>query len=247
MDIVNREEVDNTNYSPLQYQCKLGKNQLIFEALIDTCACGGNYIDQNVAQRLLQRQDNNVVMKKGAEPLGLEGFNGKAGPTVTHYIEVEMTVGRHWEQNCRFEVTDLGKPKVMIGKNWLKEHGCVIDMANQELWFYGGHCSHEGAPKKISEPDQSRIIQLALPQPGEANPQSQRTRPTSSNKNLNRRVQKKLPKGMGVKDLQPGEKERIDKSTTSKHSSVRCTTPQYLEYEEGEEPEELKYYLQRRD
>jgi hypothetical protein len=271
---MDRKE-DKIDYSPLQYTCTLGKNQLLFNTLIDTCACGGNYIDESVAQRLIQRKDNDVIIVKRKEPLALEGFNGTAAPAVTHYIEVEMMIGRHWEPKCRFEVADLGKPKVMIGKNWLKEHGCVIDTPHQELWFYGGFCKHEGAPEKVEQDSEltskrygpfhpapqrvytgpeptlvnnqgpSKILGANPRTPGEKRP---KIRIPKCLMNLHKRVQAKLPDGMKVKDLQPEEKDRIDRARTSGQASVRCTTPKYLEVDDGSGlPEELEYYAEYED
>jgi hypothetical protein len=59
---------------------------------------------------------------------------------------VNIKIGRHYKKECRFEITNLGKPKVIIGKNWMKTHGYIPNPITEELWFIGGHYTHEGAP-----------------------------------------------------------------------------------------------------
>ena len=102
----------------------------------------------------------------------------------------------------------------------MKTYSYIPNPIIEELQFIGEHCDHEGAPPIIP------IYEQQLTNQGKDNlksvmvynyttPKRIKKRPPKCEKNINKRVQSKLLKGIQVKDLQLSEKDRIDKVTTT--------------------------------
>ena len=100
-------------------------------------------MDYTVAQQLYVIEEKKA--RKLAKPMGAKGFNGARADDILEYVNMEMSMGNHWDPCCRFKVTDLGEPKIIIGKRWLKTHGAICNAITEKVYFVGGHCSHEGA------------------------------------------------------------------------------------------------------
>ena len=44
---------------------------------------------------------------------------------------------------------------MILGQPWMKKHGVIIDMTNNSLAFWPGHCTHIGATSPLSPPSLS--------------------------------------------------------------------------------------------
>ena len=131
------------------YPCTIGTNQSPLTTLIDTCAKGGNFIHYQTAQILCNIVANKLSLTKLWKPIHIQGFNGRKAPNITHKLITPLKVGRYSELGCEFLVTDLGGNDLIIGNKWLKRHGAVLVPMENEIWFTGGHCEHDGAPPVI--------------------------------------------------------------------------------------------------
>jgi hypothetical protein len=94
-------------------ECTLGTNKTPFQTLINTCADGGNYINELTAQKLCKLE--NITPSELKTPLLLSAFNGVKAPAVTHALTISMQLGRHYEDSCTFNITNLGKKDLIIG------------------------------------------------------------------------------------------------------------------------------------
>jgi hypothetical protein len=137
----------------------LGTNRTPFQTLIDTCAASGNYINESTAQRICELED--ITPFKLGTPLLLAAFNGVKAPIVTHALTISIQLGRHYEDNYTFNITNLGKKDLIIGIEWMEQHGCIPNPVTREVLFLGGFCTHKGAPEVIpfEELVQEREIQ----------------------------------------------------------------------------------------
>ena len=128
-------------------QCRVGKNETLLQTLIDTCAAGGNYINESIAQQICKTEG--IDPFKLQTPLRLTAFNDSSAPMVTHAVLLPLQIGRHSKENCHFNITNLGRKDMIIGIQWMEEHGCIPNPVTRELLFLGGHCRHTGAPPVI--------------------------------------------------------------------------------------------------
>jgi hypothetical protein len=60
-----------------------------------------------------------------------------------------MQLGRYYEDNCTFNITNIGKKDLIIGVDWMAQHGCIPNPVTREVLFIGGFCTHKGAPEVI--------------------------------------------------------------------------------------------------
>jgi hypothetical protein len=187
-------------------KCTLGTNKTPFQTLIDTCADGGNYINESTAQKLCKLE--NITPFELKTPLLLSAFNGVKAPAVTHTLTISMQLGRHYEDSCTFNITNLGKKDLIIGIEWMEQHGCILNPVTREVLFLGGFCTHEGAPEVIPY-DDSTIEETS---------KCSTTSPKGKRKN-----RRGLTK---AQQRQRDEKNRIVTSTPFQRS-VRCTLPNY--------------------
>jgi hypothetical protein len=201
-------------------ECTLGTNKTPFQTLIDTCAAGGNYINESTAQKICKLE--NITPFELQSPLLLSAFNGVKAHTVTHALTISMQLGRHYEDNCTFNITNLGKKDLIIGIEWMEQHGCIPNPVTREVLFLGGFCTHRGAPKVIpfEELVQERGIQEKT-----SNYLPEQSSPTK------RRNRRGLTK---AQQRQRDEKNRIVTGTPFQRS-VRCTLPTVVEEDEARE------------
>jgi hypothetical protein len=109
--------------------------------LVDTCAQGGNYIHFETTQILSNAEA--IAVRTLDKPMKINGFNGKAAPDITHTISVSLRT---------FYVTNLGRNDLILGIDWIAEHGYVPNPITRELIFVGDHYNHEGAPPIVPWP-----------------------------------------------------------------------------------------------
>ena len=251
----------------------------------DTGASGGvGFINPRTAQRILDADQS--APWELPRPKPIRGYDGRLGPPVTHGVITHMRVGNHLETTCLLYITPLANHSIILGKAWMKQHGVILDLLTETLYFRPGHCSHVGAPEhpravpKIGASDKPpklkeaigctelrRILpreelancllsgatrQAAEPMDGlEKEPKEEPKKRV--NHRAGRKVQyerqsfrlkDKLEGRIELKELAPGERQRIDRAKTTNERSIRCTLPRYLEVDEND-PEsmgELQYY-----
>ena len=156
-------EITLTQSSPNKYEdtlftylCTLGNNKIEITTLMDTCAKGGNFIHYKTARRICEAE--NLKLKTLRKAIQVEGFNRQKAPAITHKLSVSLQIGKHYQPECNFLVTDLGKNDMIIGNKWMADHGAIPVPKLQDVWFIGGHCRHEGAPPPLAPPRKPSII-----------------------------------------------------------------------------------------
>lgn len=135
------------NAKHFRYEVLLGPRRIPVDSLIDSCAEGGNYISPDLADTL--NELGGVVITILDSPKRIEDFHGGYAPPIERILRTQLIVGRHSQRFCDFYITDLGHNDLIIGIQWLEDHGCVLNPVDRQLWFLGGHCQHEGAPIRI--------------------------------------------------------------------------------------------------
>ena len=127
----------------------IGKSRIKKQALIDTGATGGNFVNTIDAEQICEIEG--IAPVKLLRPRYVRGFNGETAPPITHAIYPQLQVQGHTEYQCPLFITALGTHSLILGKAWMKQHGVVLDMIHDGIWFTGGHCTHKGAPPKTLE------------------------------------------------------------------------------------------------
>ena len=109
-------------------------------ALLDTGATGYSFIDPSMARRVCDKLQIEPI--RLSKPKAIRDFDGKRAPDVTHAIYPTMTVQEHRETITPMLITKLGQHPIILGKPWMKKHGVILDMRNDRLSFWPGHCQH---------------------------------------------------------------------------------------------------------
>ena len=137
--------------SPFTIQCTLG-NKIKATTLADTCATGYGFIDEEFAETVCQVLE--IEPQRLIKPKQIQGFDGRAAKPITHAIYPTLTVGTHTESLAPLLITKLGNHPMILGRPWMKKHGVIIDITNDSLAFWPGHCTHIGAtsPTTLSQP-----------------------------------------------------------------------------------------------
>ena len=121
--------------------CLLGNNDEIkTTALLDTGATGYSFVDPAMARRICDYLLLEPI--RLSKPKAIRGFDGKRAPDVTHAIYPTMTVQEHGETITPMLITRLDQHQIIFGKPWMKKHGVILDMRNDRLSFWPGHCQH---------------------------------------------------------------------------------------------------------
>lgn len=131
------------------YEVFIGKKKpLRVMALMDTGATGLAYIDPDVARYLCKL--NGVALTKLVRSIPLTGFSGVCGKPLTHALYLPMQVGSHYEGMATFYVTKIARYSVIIGRDWMKQHGVVLDTTNGSVLFKPRFCQHNSrGPKHL--------------------------------------------------------------------------------------------------
>ena len=79
-----------------------------------------------------------------------------------------MTIQDHRELTTPMLITKLGQHQIILGKSWMKKHGVVLDMRNDRLSFWPGHCQHVTTKHCVEKPHavkpHKKGLQAAEPQ-----------------------------------------------------------------------------------
>ena len=126
--------------------CTLGNNSEIkTTALLDTGATGYSFVDPSMVQRICDKLLIEPI--RLSKPKAIRGFDSRQAPDVTHAIYPTMTVQDHSKLTTLMLITKLGQHQIILGKPWMKKHGVILDMRNDQLTFWPEHCQHETKPR----------------------------------------------------------------------------------------------------
>jgi hypothetical protein len=102
-------------------------------------------------------KEENFELQKLDVPRRAHNADGTPNITgdITHYVELRMTIGPHTNKQ-RFFVSNLGKAKMFIGYDWIRNHNPIIDWRKHKIVF--SRCPPEcnSGPKTIWESIKSR-------------------------------------------------------------------------------------------
>ena len=121
--------------------CMLRNNgEIKTTALLDTGATGYSFVDPVMARRVCD--DLEIGPIQLSKPKAIQDFNGKRVLDVTHAIYPTTTVQDHRETVTPMLITKLDQHQIILGKPWMKKHGVILDMRNDQPSFWPGHCQH---------------------------------------------------------------------------------------------------------
>ena len=109
-----------------------------------------------------------------SKPKALRGFNGKPAPNVTHAIYPTMTILDHKETTTPILITKLGQHQIILRKPWMKKHGAMLDMRNDQLTFWPEHYYHDVAlrlPPTEPHAEKPQAVPCAQEPPATSGPQ----------------------------------------------------------------------------
>ena len=120
--------------------------------LADICATGYGFIDEEFAETVCQVLE--IEPQCLIKPKQIQEFDSRAAKSITHTIYPTLTIGTHTENLASLLITKLRNHPMILGRPWMKKHGVIIDMINDSLAFWPGHCTHIGATSSntLSQP-----------------------------------------------------------------------------------------------
>ena len=118
--------------------------------LADTCATGYSFIDEEFTKTVFQ--DLEIEPQRLIKPKQIQRFDGRAAKPITYVIYPTLTFDTHTESLASLLITKLRNHPMILSQPWMKKHRVIIDMANDSLAFWPGHCTHIGATSLLSSP-----------------------------------------------------------------------------------------------
>ena len=114
-------------YCPTTLSDQSKRNSKLVEilALID-CGAGGNFIDPELVEKL------ELTKKPLKIPIRALNADGTKNGTSTHYCPTICRINGKNTQ-VHFKVIDLGRPRIIIGLPWLKQHNPDINWKESTL------------------------------------------------------------------------------------------------------------------
>ena len=76
------------------------------------------------------------------KPKQIQRFDGKAAKPITYAIYLTLTIDTHTKSLALLLITKLGNHSIILDQLWIKKHGVIIDMTNNSLTFWPGHCTY---------------------------------------------------------------------------------------------------------
>ncbi|KAG9246555.1 hypothetical protein BJ878DRAFT_540178 [Calycina marina] len=125
----------------------LGDYEVIDEAAIDSCCEALDYIDEVTANLLVNSEA--ATLQKLDKPLRATGFNG-AQSEITRQITIRIRIDDAIDPECVFFITRFYWKSLISSKAWMKDHGCVLNIAMDEVLFFppGEICRLERLPSQ---------------------------------------------------------------------------------------------------
>ena len=137
--------------SPFTIQCTRG-NKIKATTLADTCATGYGLIDEEFAETVCQVLE--IEPQRLIKPKQIQGFDSRAAKPITYTIYPILTIDTHTKSFAPLLITKLENHPMILVRPWMRKHGVIIDMTNNFLAFWPGHCTHIGATSSttLSQP-----------------------------------------------------------------------------------------------
>jgi transposase InsO family protein len=113
--------------------CTLSCNgyRVTTSALTDTGANAFTLIDTQCAKKISEFTGASFETLK--EPVGVKGFDGRAGPAITTILRCNLGVDQRKQYKVPFLVTNLGNYDVILGRKWLSYLDLWLDIRNRQL------------------------------------------------------------------------------------------------------------------
>ena len=141
-----------------------------------------------------------------------------------------MTIQYYKELTTPMLITNLGQHLVILDKLWMKKHGVILDIRNDQLTFWPSHCQHVttkayAAELHAAEPHDTPIKTI-LKQPANAQLKplphffSSTLRVSKVPSNVLKAVipQQKIPKSVKPKKKKKSRRKKTNKETNKKPS-----------------------------
>lgn len=130
--------------SPFIIKCILG-NKIIAIILANICATRYCFIDEEFAEKVCQVLE--IEPQRLIKPKQIQRFDGRAAKPIIHAIYPTLTMGTHTESLAPFLITNLGNHFMILRRHSMKKHRVIIDMKNDFLDFWPGHCIYVRASR----------------------------------------------------------------------------------------------------
>jgi Reverse transcriptase (RNA-dependent DNA polymerase) len=119
--------IANISQNSISVLINIGSSKQIVETLIDSSA-GGMFIDQNFAKNFKIN-----YLDKPVKAYNVDRTENKWG-MINAYINLEFKLGDR-KFNEHFNVTGLGKQRIILGLPWLHKYNPIIDWKKGEITF----------------------------------------------------------------------------------------------------------------
>jgi len=112
---------------------RISKNQIALRtnALADTGANGQVFCDTKKAYEAIKYC--NATTKRLREPIPVVDYAGRPGKEITHGISLDLELDGVIYPNTFMLITDCGKHDLLVGFQFLAQHGILLDPANKRL------------------------------------------------------------------------------------------------------------------
>jgi hypothetical protein len=107
--------------------------------LPDTGAHGGNFIHPDLAREFCLQE--NITYTRLSRPVPVSAYNGEyAKDNIEWAIETTFKTFGHTDQKCLLFITPIGSHNIIIGFDWMVEHGVLVDTPQRALRFECRSC-----------------------------------------------------------------------------------------------------------
>jgi transposase InsO family protein len=112
---------------------RISKNQIALRtnALADTGANGAVFCNTKKAYEAIKYC--NATTKRLREPIPVVDYAGRPGKEITHGISLDLELDGVIYPNTFMFITDCGKHDLLVGFQFLAQHGILLDPANKRL------------------------------------------------------------------------------------------------------------------
>ena len=115
-------------------------NEINTTALLDTGTTGYSFINSSMAYCVCDKL--HIEPTRLSKLKAMWSFDGKQAFNVIHIIYPTMTVQDHRKSTTPMLITKLDQHPIILKKPWMKKHGVILDMRNDQLIFWPDHCQH---------------------------------------------------------------------------------------------------------
>ena len=115
--------------------CSLSFNGYLVNAssLIDSGANGFAFIDTLLATDIATFFK--LKFQRLPRPLGVKGYNGKLGKSITHILRLHLTIDGRRQYNIPLLVLDLGSHDLILGRKWLDYFNLLLNVRERRLMW----------------------------------------------------------------------------------------------------------------